>query len=718
MSTPEPQSEGLGIGMNEILFILFRHKWKILTGVAAGLIGVLIYLLLSPVYESHAKLLVRYVVERSAIDPVDPQIKTTNGGINNDNVINSEVEILTSADLGDEVAQAVGVERLARALGCRPTRDQVAHAISLGLTVTALKASNVISITYRNSDPELARKVLTELVERYFDKHLQVHRSLGAFSFVSQQTDQVRNALHQTEESLKRLRAQSGGEFSGGDAAAFKLAITKNRDELRTAEVDLAEQRARVREVESILERAAHAKGSTASSAKAPGGDPARYDEVNARINSLRQRQQELLYKYTPSNRMVRITKAQAENLERQRRVLEPSSRAPGMAAGQQPGREPVVDLLTERAKLAASEARVVQLNAQMHSLQERAERINNLATDIARGERNRELEEANYRYFQASLEKARIDEALDPSKIPNISIVQKPTPALIDTSHQKNTVLALAGGGMAIGLFFALLIELLLDPTVNRPMELESRYRIPLLASIPYLPPDRNGSSNGDYSHAIEPSPDGGRLCNLPSALRPFLAAIRDRLVLQLQSDRTTKRPKLIAVTGISEGCGATIIATGLADALVEMGDGNTLLVAIGIQEQGIHPYLKQRVQVSLNDIMREGAPGAPSALRVATIASSDGGDHLPIKRLQELLPDLKRSSFDYIIFDMPPLNRTTATLPLVRYMDKVLLVIEAEKDSRAAIRRAYTDFACAKANISPIFNKCRSHAPHWIQS
>ena len=38
-------------------------------------------------------------------------------------------------------------------------------------------------------------------------------------------------------------------------------------------------------------------------------------------------------------------------------------------------------------------------------------------------------MDETNYKYFAASLEKARVDEALDPSKMPDISAVQRPSP-------------------------------------------------------------------------------------------------------------------------------------------------------------------------------------------------------------------------------------------------------------------------------------------------
>jgi len=52
---------------------------------------------------------------------------------------------------------------------------------------------------------------------------------------------------------------------------------------------------------------------------------------------------------------------------------------------------------------------------------------LSDAGPEIIRLERTKELEEANYKYFQGTLEKARIDEALDPSKMPNLTAVQRP---------------------------------------------------------------------------------------------------------------------------------------------------------------------------------------------------------------------------------------------------------------------------------------------------
>src|SRR4051812_25175310 len=90
----------------DILFVLFRHKWKI---VICSLLGLLaasgLYLTHSRIYESEAKLLVRYVLERKTVGPTgaDAQIQQTGG--QGENIINAELEILKSFDLASQVAE-------------------------------------------------------------------------------------------------------------------------------------------------------------------------------------------------------------------------------------------------------------------------------------------------------------------------------------------------------------------------------------------------------------------------------------------------------------------------------------------------------------------------------------------------------------------------------------------------------------------------------------
>src|SRR5262245_56093096 len=220
-----PQS---GLKLGEILFALFKRKRTIIVCAAACIISAAaVFFLSPPSYESDAKLLVRYVLERSGVDPAEAEKA---GAIANteaaDRVIGAEMEILTSWDLAVQVAQALGPQRvlppsqdrfthILQVLGLKrllpssaapPTESDAARSIATGLKVVSNKGSNIILISYRNPNPEIATLVLQELLSRYFVKHLEVHRSAGAFDFVAQQTDQVRARLNQTEDALKSLK--------------------------------------------------------------------------------------------------------------------------------------------------------------------------------------------------------------------------------------------------------------------------------------------------------------------------------------------------------------------------------------------------------------------------------------------------------------------------------------------------------------------------------
>ena len=327
-------------------------------------------------------------------------------------------------------------------------------------------------------------------------------------------------------------------------------------------------------------------------------------------------------------------------------------------------------DLLTERARLVSSRSRVDALTARVSDLKARAALISEAAPRIEELERKREVEETNYKHSEASLEKARIDETLDPSRMPNISIVQAPSPAVKVTRDVKKFVIGLAGGGLAIGIAIALLIELVLDRTVKRSFELEQRLRIPLLLAIPDF------GSNGarlrlhDAGHNSELAGDENSRDDSGELLRPFCEAIRDRLGLFFELNNMSHKPKLVAVTGLAKNAGASTLAAGLAGTLSEGADGRVLLV---------------------------DKPVSP-------------------KRFYNMLADFKASDLDYVVFDMPSLGGTSATLPLAGFMDTVLLVVEAGKSNRDAVKRAYAQLA-AKTKVSVVFNKTRSYGPKWLE-
>ena len=639
-----------GLNLSAILFALFKRKWTILICAAVGIIAAAVaYFFYPPVYESDAKLLVRYVLERSAVDPIEGAKPSGTSSSDVDKVIGAEIAILTSWDLAVQVAEAIGPKRLLPSSGAAATETAAAGVVSSGLSATTTRGSNIIFVSYKNHDPQIAPLVLQELLSRYFIKHLEVHRSAGAFDFVTQQTDQVRARLNQTEDALKSLGDKTGIVSLKVGSDALTAEAAKTNEKLNDAEADLAQYKAVLKQTGETKSKKWKAKSS--SSEKTPQ---------------------------------------------------------------------------SEKAQVAGIEAKVEILKARLRDVQQRMKQLSELGPQMEELERKRELDEANYKYFAASLEKARIDEALDPSKMPNISAVQRPSPPMLETKTRNKIALGLAGGGIALGIALVLLRGLVLNRTVGRPLELETQWHIPLMLSIPYsnarnghlpLPPNGSPANAG----ALAKRPRHSKLAPWETGhfIRPYCDAIRDRLGLYFELNHLTHKPKLVGIAGFSQAAGASTLAAGLAASLSETNDGKVLLVDVNLGPEDVHQFFKGKPAYSLSAALKPKGAIASAAdnLYLATVGSPNAGPaQLGLKKFFDMMPNLKASDFDYIIFDMPQLSQTSPTWGMAAFMDKLLLVVEAEKDNRELIKRGYGKLVAERDNVGVVVNKTRSYIPKWL--
>src|SRR5438128_6346330 len=729
------ESEPSNLNLSSLLLGVFKRKKTILISALAGATAAAaVYLLWPHTYESDAALLVRYVLDRSAVDP-----ETIAGGAvgsvatkTNDTFINAEVSILTSWDLAVQVAEALGPKRVLPDAKGNPSITGEAGAISSGLKVASTKNSNVIQVSYTNSRPEVATLVLNELVNRYFTKHLEVHRSAGAFDFVSQQADQIRARLNQTEDALKALKAKAGVMSLADSTASIGAESSHLEDQLRLAESDLAEQLAKVKQIERgggpvNLNEPEKAKDNTPAPTNqlASNKDLEEYQALVTNLAHLRETQLEMSAKYTAENPLVKMNQAHINDLENQKRDLE--RKYPELASAEAKGQ---LDLRVERARLAGMKSKLDDLRRQKIELQERMKQLADIGPQIAALERNKDLEEQNYKYYSGTLQKARVDEALDPSKMPNISAIQRPSPPGMVTTTRNKIALGFAGGGLALGIGLALLFEMVLNHSYKRRSEVELQLRSPVMLSIPYqsIKQGINGRlrlpwKNGQRASKETPDKSKPNLApwEVEHFIRPYSEAIRDRLGLYFELHGVTHKPKLVGVTGFGEGSGTSTLAAGVAAALSETGDGKVLLVDVNAANGEVHPFFAGRPPSSLTTAIQPHATitSAADNLYLATInRSGNKSAHLGLKKFFALVPNLKASDFDYIIFDMPPINQTSPTIGLAALMDKVLLVVEAEKTNRDVVKRGYRELVGARADVSIVLNKVRSYLPKRLEA
>src|SRR4030095_6509957 len=130
---------------------------------------------------------------------------------------------------------------------------EAVQSLQRNLTITPVKGSNIILLTFRHGNAETARRVLEEMVNRYPDMHRDAHNPRDGFDVVTTQANRAKGDLERTEEALKKLKSNEEIISLPESIAALNEEVAQSLKELRSAETELAQQGALVKEMERWL---------------------------------------------------------------------------------------------------------------------------------------------------------------------------------------------------------------------------------------------------------------------------------------------------------------------------------------------------------------------------------------------------------------------------------------------------------------------------------
>jgi len=172
------------------------------------------------------------------------------------------------------------------------------------------------------------------------------------------------------------------------------------------------------------------------------------------------------------------------------------------------------------------------------------------------------------------------------------------------------------------------------------------------------------------------------------------------------------------LLITSPNPGEGRTVTAINLAIALSQQIDGTVLLVDADLMKPSLQNLLGLDVDRGLSDYLRGKAeipelminPGIP---RLVVLP---GGKPLPNSsellggpQMQYLVQEMKeRYSDRFIIFDSSPILTSADPLVLSRFVDGILMVVEAEKTKKEDLQRAI-ELLRDKPIIGTVFNKMK---------
>ena len=838
------------ITLGDIYYIVFRHKWKILMLAALGVVGSMVLpMVWKQSYESEAKLLIKYVADAgSPTGPIGDGSRTVFVDASGRNIINTEMHILSSMDLAQEVATNI---LPAKIIGGEGSAITAAAYIKADLRVDNPDGSDIIRVVYRHKDPTVAQSVLTQVVKTYLEHHAKIYRPDGNDDIITAESDDLRERLKKTEADLTAIRTNLEIVSFEDSQKVFADEMNRLQQDIWAAQVDLAEHQATIEELsrrgQEIEQHYAQASGTNldASDTNAlasgtntvaessgtnaikpvPSEIVAQYNNASDLIRTFRADKTELLKVYLPENSHIKDKDEQIATEEKHKKQLEQDYPGLVMAAVAQAakptdtGTPTVSRFVDESTRVVALQSKIKKLTEQLNYIRGRASLLDSKSASITELERTRKIEQEAYETFKTTQLRSSMLMNYG-SKSSNINVIQNPSSPAMDRSKIKKVQGFLAIAGLALGLGLAFLIEMYIDRTVKRPVDIEAKLGVPLFLSIPYRngksgskllaapsgpslalrweAKDRSYTLNGSKTtigqnagstvviddksvseHHCEIFARNGEVIvkDLGSAtgtfvddqqiveatlkpdqtlrvgsvefsveknemkavevskkpagpmppwdprhvLRPFYDTLRDRLITYFEVKNLTHNPKLVALTSCGDSAGVTSTAAGLAAALSETGEGNVLLVDMNVERGAAHHFYKGHLSCGIDEALKKDTrheARVQDNLYVVTESNSDENSLQRVlpKRFTSLVPKLKASDYDYIIFDMPPMSQISITPRLARFMDMVMVVVESEKTDKEVVQRAVNMLTEARANVGVVLNKRKRYVPKQL--
>ena len=420
---------------SDILALLWR-QWllMLIVFVVVVAVGFAVASRMKTTYPASSSLLIRLGQEYVYQPAVGDAARGTTP--DNDQVVQSELQILNSVAVKVEVVKDIGVARLSSSLGrAYATADaekrhdiesQAVKMIETGLKATATPGDSVVHLSYTAADPQLAALVLNTLVDEYL-KHRRAVLIDHDSGPMKVQLDAFQARLAGADQVYQKFLADNG--VASGDYDAEKASLSQIYSQLTTESYSVQAQLA---EVQGRL-------GVTTREAAATQPEIGLYHDLDHtaqdKLAALRVERGDLLSRYLPGTQPVRDIDqkiAAQEALIRSGQIGDNGARRIGPNPTYQ-------SLITEKNQLEAQAAslrdRKAQIGASMNEIAGRRQKLSALDPQYQDLSRQRDLLSANVKGLAQREQENQAAQALAKGGDGNIRVIERAYPPTTGTS-------------------------------------------------------------------------------------------------------------------------------------------------------------------------------------------------------------------------------------------------------------------------------------------
>jgi len=504
---PADQRGNFGFSLRDVVSVGFRHKRTAVLCFFGLLLGtVLAAVFQPPQYRATTK----FLVDRARQDPIVSPEQNSSIVMRSEvseEELNSEIELLQSGDVLRQVVTTCGLDQhksiRERIFGPMSPEKKIAKAterLQNTLQIEPIKKSDLISITYTSSDPQLAARVLQALGDAYIQKHVDVHTAPGQVKFFDEETERYKKDLSDAETQLKDFSEQPDGVAPQMTRDITLQKLSEFRSSLQQTKAEMASTEQRI----STLQKQAGITPERLTTSMRQQDDAQVLQGLKNTLMSLELKRTELLTKYQPTyplvqeaDKQIADTRASIAAEEAKPLKEETTDRNPTFAWINEELAKAKAEYSGLQARSAAQQAIVEKYEVEARDLEKKGLMEQDLLRTV-------KTNEENYLLYQRKREQARMTEALDRTRIVNVAVAEQPVvPSL--PSNSRAVIMLLGTLLAAVVTVGAVFTQEYLDPSFRTPAEVAQELNIPVLASVPQRFEDFRGTgTDGSYSPSI----------------------------------------------------------------------------------------------------------------------------------------------------------------------------------------------------------------------
>jgi capsular exopolysaccharide synthesis family protein len=670
----EAEPEEQPVPFSHYLWILKRHRWKMLAFVLACVLATFVVAKrLTPIYESTATI----DVDRQTPTGIIGQDSVRMASNDADQYIATQMDLIKSDSVLRPVVQKYNLREIEKdqfEAGPQSADREDAPITLRRLDVTRPSNTYLLLINYRSTNARLAADVANGIANSYLDHSytIKFQSTSGVSHFMEKQMEDLKAKMERSSTALAQFEKELNVIDPEQKTSILSGRLVQLNTEFTNAQAERVRKEAAYNSMKS---------GSIDAAMISTQGDALK--RLTEQSNEARQRLNETQTHYGPGHPEYRKAAAQVEELSRQLEETRSS--------------------IQQRIQIEYRQAveRENMLRDAVNQTKAEFDRLNARSFDYQALKQEADADKKLYDELFRKIKEAGINAGFQNS---TVRLADAARPALRPVFPNIKIFLAIAFAASTFLAVAAAIVSDSLDKTIRDPEQVSRLLKTEVVGTLPGMKTWRNRLNPVSSVSMDLARIDAGAADRSFSSYEEAIRTLRNSILLS-DFDR---RLRSLLITSASPAEGKTTVAAHLAAAHAEQ-HHKTLLIDCDLRRPSLHRLFNLSPTEGLTNVLTQATPWEEAVVKSANKGDLDflpAGP--PSRRAADLLgknlPQILEeagSRYDLIIVDAPPLLGFPEPLQMAANVDGVVIVTRAGQTNRNAIASVLATLSRLRANV-----------------